>query len=297
MVFGLGSEERRARWERQAEIPARVLGLIYARATVKSGAASANLMKPLLLSLVVIVLCAGRAAADQDISKLPPPPSVAMNPAPKPAGSEVRFLVDVIPAEAKYVVYAQMKMNGLTVEPSQVPQISAGISGSLDRMPDFARKNGANLIVLLSQQHGIPVPIRQADQPLMLKRENPVVTVIFFDWNPALVLSEKEKKIRFVTGPVLPAAVHAGDSHTVVSMHYTLVLKMNTASIDKSYWAYSNMSRFVKDAVDHGLDTVALRSSDDFLAQEVWLPASDSPIKVSMSKPVLDVTIFKRTAP
>jgi len=254
-------------------------------------------MKHLLFSLVLIALLGGRAAADPDVSSLPPVPSVAHIPTPKPPGSAVRFLVNTIPSEAKYVIYAQMKMNGLTVDQDQVPQISAGISGSLDRMPDFARKNGANLIVLLSQQQGIPVPIRQTDQPLILKRENPVVTVIFFDWDPGLVLSEKEKRIRFVTGPVPPAAVAAGNPHEVVSMHYALALRMDTASIDKSYWAYSNMPRFVKDAVAHGLDTIALRSSDDFLAQEVWLPAGDSPIKVSMSKPVLDVTIFKRAMP
>jgi hypothetical protein len=56
---------------------------------------------------------------------------------------------------------------------------------------------------------------------------------------------------------------------------------------------YANIARFVKDAVDSGYDTVSIRSSQDAVGEDVWLPGCDTPLKVSNAKPELDVTIYK----
>lgn len=50
----------------------------------------------------------------------------------------------------------------------------------------------------------------------------------------------------------------------------------------------------MKDAIGNGFDTVSVRSPQDAAGEDVWLPACDEPAKVSVSKPELDVTLYKR---
>jgi hypothetical protein len=71
-------------------------------------------------------------------------------------------------------------------------------------------------------------------------------------------------------------------------------LQVNTAGLPLASWTYSNISRFVSDAIAHGLDTISFRSSNDAQTEEVWLPGCDRRLKLSRRKPVLEVTIFKR---
>jgi len=54
-------------------------------------------------------------------------------------------------------------------------------------------------------------------------------------------------------------------------------MELNTAGATMATWAYGNISRFVKDAVTHDLDTVSLRSSGDAQTEDVWLPGCDRP--------------------
>ena len=257
-------------------------------------------MKTPLLALAILGFIPGVAVADVGFGNLPPPPSIALNATPRPAGSEIRFLVDVIPASAKFVVYGQMSLNGLTVDESRAAEIGAGISGAIERTTDYAREKGANLIVLLSQQHGVSVPIRQAGQPLVLRRHNPVVTLVYFTWDAAGGLSEGEKRIRFFAGEPFPPAAPAppaGGPRQATQIHCTISLEVNTARVSKSYWTYSNISRFVEIAVANGFDTIALKSPGGLVSEDVWLPSCDAPVRISRARPELDVTIFKRKQP
>jgi hypothetical protein len=71
-------------------------------------------------------------------------------------------------------------------------------------------------------------------------------------------------------------------------------MQVNTAKATMTAWTNGNISRFVNDAVSRDLDTISLRSSKDAETEDVWLPACDHPLKISLTKPILDVTIFKR---
>jgi hypothetical protein len=216
---------------------------------------------------------------------MPPPPSVAVNPAPKSQRSLVRFLVDEVPASAKFVAYAQLKMDGRTIDKSHAREVGEGLSKEFERMVDSARQKGANLIVLFSQAHGISAPIAQSERPLMLGSPDPVVTAVLFDWDSSAGLSNKEKAVRFTT---------EAPPRDKPNIQYKFELKVDTAGITESYWAYANIARFVKDAVDSGYDTVSIGSSQDAVGEDVWLPGCDTPLKVSNAKPELDVTIYKR---
>jgi hypothetical protein len=76
---------------------------------------------------------------------------------------------------------------------------------------------------------------------------------------------------------------------------YKIELKAGPSGAPKAFWVYANISRFVKDAIGNGFDTVSVRSPEDAAGEDVWLPSCDEPAKVSVSKPELDVTLFKRT--
>jgi hypothetical protein len=216
----------------------------------------------------------------------PPPPSFAVHPEAKPPQSPVTFLVNTIPASAKFVNFAQMTLGARPIGESQAADIGRDLSKSFDGMADLARQYGGNLVVVFSQEHGISVPIAQCDRPLVLKTANSVVTALLFDWDGAAGLSDKERAVRFTTAAPPPG---------VASIAYKIELKAGPTGVPKAFWVYANISRFVKDAIGNGFDTVSVASSQDPAGEDVWMPACDEPARVSVSKPELDVSLYKRT--
>ncbi len=210
------------------------------------------------------------------------------------AASEVRFLVNTVPAEAKYVIYAQMNLSGLTIAESDVPQVSANLSTTLDGMPDFARKQGANLIVILTQAHGIAVPVRQVPQPLVLLRQNPVVTLLLFDWDGTKGLRAGEKRMRFYARKGPQPAPPTGTVLVPTSINMSITLKVAPAQANKATWAYLNFPRFVREAVARGFDSVVIKSSADQVGDDVWLPGCDEPVRISNAVPELNVMAYRR---
>ncbi len=240
-----------------------------------------------MFGLIFVAGCAIPVSSPQApaAARLPPPPSIAINPATIPASVPVIFSVDIIPAEAKYVIYAQLKLGGHTIDQSNAREAGTVLSGLFAKLAVSARERGANLIVLLSPEHGIAVPIEQCDRALILRAVDPTATAVFFRWNPATGISERERQIRFSTSP---------PPKTGKSIHDSISLEINTAGVTKSYWTYANIARFVQEATAHGFDTIAMRSTNDSEFEEVWLPGCDEPLKVSTKKPELDVTLYKR---
>jgi hypothetical protein len=51
--------------------------------------------------------------------------------------------------------------------------------------------------------------------------------------------------------------------------------------------------RFVREAVEHDVDAVALQSSNSGVTEDGWLPGNSRPLKISRAKPVMGVTLFK----
>ena len=204
------------------------------------------------------------------------------------AEAKVRVLVNVIPGSAKFVTYAQMRLNGPPIVDGQAGPVGEMLSKQVDQLATLARQKGGNLIVLLSSEHGVAVPISQCERPIILARENPTMTAIVFAWDASAAISEKEERVHFVINAPEPDPP---------KINYTIGLKVDTAGVTKAYWAYGNISRFVNDAVRHDLDTVSLRSSQDSQCDEVWLPSCDGPLRISLSKPELTVTVFKSKGP
>jgi hypothetical protein len=112
------------------------------------------------------------------------------------------------------------------------------------------------------------------------------VTALLFDWDGAAGLSDKERAVRFTTAAPPPG---------VASIAYKIELKAGPTGVPKAFWVYANISRFVKDAIGNGFDTVSVASSQDPAGEDVWMPACDEPARVSVSKPELDVSLYKRT--
>jgi hypothetical protein len=259
-----------------------------------AGAARSAVLLALTLGMVVVDT---RAAAVEEFGEtqaqnpappdatLPPPPSIAVNPEAKPAESPVTILVDTIPASAKFVNFAQLALGSRVLEKSHAADVGGHLSKKFEEMTGVARQSGSNLLVVLSQEHGISVKIAQCDRPLVLKTSNAVVTILLFDWDGAPGLSDMEKAVRFTEAAPPPG---------VPSITYKIELKTAPPGAPLAFWVYANISRFVKDGTGYGFDTVSVRSPEDAAGEDVWLPACDEPVKVSVSKPELDVTLYKR---
>jgi hypothetical protein len=224
------------------------------------------------------------AAEMPDPATLSNPPSVAIDPRPKPRVEPVRVLVDTIPAKARFVTVARASL-GAKIRRGMESAIGKALSESIDQLIEQARQAGANTIVLLSTGHGRAVPISHSDVPLVLDPDHPSLAAILFDCDATLQLTEAEKHVQFVID-VLPRGRQA--------IRYHIDLQLNTAKAPLDYWFYGNISRFVKDAVDHHLDTISLQSSADNATEEVWLPGNARPLRISKTTPVIGVTIFKR---
>jgi hypothetical protein len=239
-------------------------------------------------SLRLIPLLLGAVLAIASSDALPTPSSDSASPVAADLTVPVRFLVDVIPAEAKYVIYGQINLKGLVLSEANSAEVGNKLTNTCPGFVALARQRGANLVVFLSNETGIEIHVKPLDRPLILRAHDPVVTAILFQWAAAGKVDEKERSIRFTT--TVP-------DHPTPSISYKIELKTDTAGITKSFWLYGNISRFVKDAVTHGFDTVAIRSSEDTATEDVWLPGCDEPLKVSLGHPVLDVLIFTRKPP
>jgi len=239
-------------------------------------------MKRLLLvfSLFGITAC----STVPDPKTLPPPPSMALNPQPLASSEEIALAVNAIPADAKYVIYAELKLDGLTIQPGQEAQVGADLSRIIDQVFTLARERGANLVVLLSTQHGVDLPIKGCTSLLRVRPQNPVITAILFQ---SVSRGASVPNVRFTTQ-------QAEESEGVA---YKITLALDTAGVTKAYWTYGNISRFVAEAVKNRFDTISITSTSDKEFEEVWLPGCDEPLRVSLKKPVLDVHIYRENMP
>ena len=193
--------------------------------------------------------------------------------------------VDVIPPMARYVIYAKMELSGPPLDAAHAKEAGHALSESFEQLISFARERGGNFVVLLSNEHGIDLPIQQCSMPLRLRSANPVVVAVIFKCDEKTVISEL-KKIEFTTRPP------TGEGAKIA---YTIDLKQNTAGVDMAYWTYGNISRFVADAREHDFDTVVVEDTEDREWDPVPLPGCDQPAKISRTSPKLVVTIFKKT--
>ena len=219
-----------------------------------------------------------------DPKTLPAPPSVAINPSPLEANARIEMQVDAIPADAKYVIYAELKLDGLTIDNENVASVGQELSRILGDTFKLAKERGANLIVLLSNEHGIDVTISHCQQTLRLRPKDPVLTAILFQSKSLGSKRPEARKVRFTT--TVPDA--EGDR-----IRYKISLAQDTAGVTKAYWTYGNISRFVSDALEHDFDTIALQSTSDAQYENVSLPGCDDPLRISLGKPELIVTILK----
>lgn len=218
------------------------------------------------------------------LKDMPAPPSVAINPAPLDAAADIKVMVDAIPASAKYVVHVKLGAKGNQLKPEEAADTGANLSQVCEQMQQFARTRGANLVVILGAEHGIEVPIKQTSQLLKLRPNDPSLAMILFRWDNPAPLTAAETHLRFTTQP--PPA------HTE-NMNYKINLQAAPPGLEMATWLYGNIARFVNDATHHGFNTVSLRSTRDAKFENVWLPGCDEPVRVSLLKPELDVTIFK----
>jgi hypothetical protein len=245
-------------------------------------------VKPSFTLALVFFLTLGAVLGLPDPASMPLPPSLAANPTPKRSDEKVQILVDTIPGSAKFILFGLLQFSAIQLEAGGERQVAAALSDQFDHLPEFARSKGANLVVFLSREHGLIVPIRQSERPLILQPGRIALTILLFDWNPAEGLSEKEKKVRFV----INAPVEGKQR-----IDYGIELKVDTVVGSKGYWVYGNISRFVKDAAKFDLDTVSITSSGESLSDDVWLPGCDRPLKVALFKPKLNISIFKHNMP
>lgn len=240
-------------------------------------------MRRRILTLLLSVIATVGYAALPDPKTLPQPPSVAINPAPLAKNELLAMTVDTIPPDAKYVVYAELKLTGLTIDQTNVASVGEQLSHILTQIENLAKERGGNLAVILSNEHGIDIRLQQCAEPLRLRAVNPVVTVILFATKSGFVQTPGRTRPRFTTK--VPDGKYA-------SVHYVISLKMDTAGVTKAYWTYGNIARFVSDAMKYGMDTIAIRSTTDEHYEEVNLPGCDEPVRISTTDPKLDVTIF-----
>lgn len=217
-----------------------------------------------------------------------PPPSVALNAEPVSTSAKVVLQVDTIPVDAKYVIYAEVNLKGLTIEPKDIAEVSDHLTQTCDQLAGMARQRGANLVVLLSNAHGADLRLRQCSQPLRLRSKDPRVLAILFQSASAQAGIESDSVVHFST--TMPPPATKGVS-------YTIGLQQDTAGITKAYWVYSNIARFVADADKYGLDTVALKSTSDEKYEEVPLPGCDESLRISTTKPELTAVIYKAAKP
>jgi hypothetical protein len=241
-------------------------------------------MTKALLTAATLVACTTSRGAP---AELPQPPSVAPHPAPKAPGEKVRVLIDTIPARALYVSDANAPLQGAVIRPGEERAIGQALSHGVDQLAGLARQAGANTVVLLSSGRGSAIPIVQSPEPLLLLPEAPRLAAILFDWPSDARLTEAERRIRFVIDEGPPGKDSLGER---------IEMQVNTADLPLASWTYGNISRFVNDALAHDFDTISFRSSSDAQTEEVWLPRCDRPLKLARTKPVLEVTLFKRPA-
>ena len=208
------------------------------------------------------------------------------------AQAPATFLVNVIPASAKFAQYLTLNPQHPTMTPDEAVATGKNLEQALPQLRQAAQKFGANLIVLLGSEHGIAVPIGGLARPLVLRGDNPVITAVLFRWAGAPSPTDSEKSVHFTTSPVPDDKQLKGD--TVMKINYSISLKSAPPGTELGTWVYLNISRFVADAVHHDFDTISLRSTDDPSFQNVWLPGCDAPLKVSRKNPELDVTIFRK---
>ena len=206
----------------------------------------------------------------------------------------VTFLVNVIPASARFAQYLTLNPQHPTMAPGEAAATGKNLEGALPQLRQAAQKFGANLVVLLGSEHGIPVPISGLNPPLVLRGDNPVITALLFRWPGAPSPTDSEKSIHFTTTPAPDDKPLHGD--TVTKIHYSISLKAPAPGGELGTWVYLNLSRFVADAIHHDFDTVSLQPTADPSFQNVWLPGCDAPLKVSRTNPELSVTIFKGPA-
>jgi hypothetical protein len=241
-------------------------------------------MKKCSLATALLMLVSSAAAETPPAGTLPPPPSVALNTAPFDAAADVAVLVNVIPADAKFVVHARLSSNGTHLAADEAAATGANLSQMLEQLRQDARQHGANLIVLLGSEHGVDVPIQQTAQPLKLRPEDPSVTVLLFRREKSAPPTPAESGMHF--------AVHAHPGKGE-NINYKIALQSAPPGADLAFWLYMNIARFVTDATAHGFNTIALQSTTDPKFQDVWLPGCDDPVRVSLTKPELDVTLYQ----
>ena len=241
-----------------------------------------------LLCLILLAATASASVQETTAQGLPPPPpSIALSPAPLSKEASVALVVDTIPPTAKYVTHAQMKLDGVTLDPQHAAEAGAGLSEAFAQLFELARAQGANLIVLFSNERGVDLPIRECATPLRLRAMNPIVTAVLFHCETN-VESQPPPSVRFTTKQIQGATER---------IRYSVDLVKDTAGISKAYWTYANISRFVADACEHHFDTVTVENTDDAQFEEVCLPGCDEPVRISRSQPKLAVTIYKAAAP
>ncbi len=237
--------------------------------------------------LVLGAFAVASAQSIPDPSTLPVPPSVALTHPPSSSDAKITFAIDAIPPTAKYVIYAQATLDGVTLDRARATEAGAELSQTIDQLDGLAHEKGANLVVLFSNEHGVDLPIRQVDTPLRLRAVNPVLTAVLFQAGAAPA-NQAWRSVRFTTHPAEAKGAQIG---------YRIEMMRDTAGVTKAYWTYGNISRFVADAVAQHFDTVALENSADKDVEDVWLPGSDEPLKISVKKPVLVVTIYRSHEP
>ena len=217
-----------------------------------------------------------------DPGTLPPPPSAEPHPVSRPAGSPVYVLVDVIPATAKFIDYAQIRIQELP-DPNHLSDFSRNISKEIAKMVEGVPSLGGNLLVLLSQAHGVQVPISQSTRPLMLAAKKGAIVALLFSWNGNGTTTKRETEIQFLID---------AEPKTKPSMTYRIALESRPEGAPMGFWVYMNISRFVKDALACNANRISLKSTTDSEYEEVYLPSCDQTLKVSTKHPVLETSIY-----
>jgi len=181
------------------------------------------------------------------------------------------------------------------MDESEAAATGTNLAQAVDALSRAAEQRGANLVVLLGSDHGIPVPIAQANAYLMVRPNNPVVTALLLHYDDTRAISTAEQHVRVTTLPPppdkdLPVIGRVQKAHVSIPLQYI------TPGLPLDHWVYSNLLRFYAIAAKMGFDTISILSTKDPAFHEVWLPHCDKPLKVSIASPKLDVTIYRSPA-
>ena len=239
-------------------------------------------MKKLRTAILVAAFSTISLWAYADPATMPAPPSAEPHPIAKPVGSLVRVLVDVIPANAKYIDYAQLRIQELP-DVNHLSNFSGAISNEIAKMAENVPSLGGNLLVLLSQAHGMQVPISQSKRPLILAPTKGAIVVLLFNWEGDGTVTKKETEIQFLIN---------AETKTKPSMTYRIELKSRPEGEPLAFWVYMNISRFVKDALACNAKRISLNSTNDAEYEEVFLPSCDQTLRVSKKHPLLETSIY-----